>query len=53
MIAIDMPMPKSCADCPLNEDNCWCGVTMTELRADYDKTHLDDCPLIELAEDGK
>ena len=53
MIAIDMPMPKSCEDCPLNEDNCWCSVTMTELRADYDKTRLDDCPLIDLTDDGK
>lgn len=48
MIAIDMEMPKSCAVCPMNDDNCWCAITVTDMRADYDKTRLDDCPLIDL-----
>ena len=50
MIAIEgMTMPKSCAVCPMNDDNCWCAITMTDMRADYDKTRLDDCPLIDLS----
>ena len=24
MIQIDLPMPESCHDCPLNYDFCWC-----------------------------
>lgn len=53
MVAIDMEMPKSCADYPLNKDDCWCSVTMTELRSNYDRTCLDDCPLIDLTDNGK
>lgn len=54
MIAIkDMEMPKSCAVCPMNDDNCWCAITVTDMMADYDKTRLPDCPLIDLTDDGK
>ena len=53
MIALDMPMPKSCAECPLGQDEWYCWKTGTELPEDYGEGRLPDCPLIDLADDGK
>ena len=50
MIAIDMPMPNNCCDCPGNDHDAWCGITLTEFGDDFCKIRLPDCPLIELPE---
>ena len=56
MIAIDMPMPNSCCDCPLNDHDAWCGKTLSEFADDFCKIRLPDCPLIDMSQyedDGK
>jgi hypothetical protein len=53
MIAIDMPMPNNCCDCPVNDHDAWCGITLTEFGDDFCKIRLPDCPLIDLTDDGK
>lgn len=54
MIQIDIPMPDSCYDCPLNYDFCWCrGVEAGDNRnnewpSDFDFSKQPDwCPLKE------
>ena len=53
MIAIDMPMPNNCCDCPVNDHDAWCGITLTEFADDFCKIRLPDCPLIDITDDGK
>lgn len=35
MIAIDIPMPNNCCDCPVNDHDAWCGITLTEFADDF------------------
>ena len=53
MVGIMMPMPKSCEDCPCNDHDAWCGITLTEFGDDFCKIRLPDCPLIDITDDGK
>lgn len=56
MIALDRPIPKSCGDCPCNDHDAWCAVTLSDFADDFCKTRLPDCPLIDLSkyeDDGK
>lgn len=53
MIALDQPMPKSCEDCPCEHDTaCYAdGWRNPEM---YREDHRpEDCPLIDLTDDGK
>ena len=54
MIAINKPMPKSCAECFCTEHG-WCYADdFKDIREYYDnKTKPESCPLIELSDDGK
>lgn len=52
MIGIEVPMPKTCGDCPCNDDNYRCGVTGEELEYQWTR-RAGDCPLIDLTDDGK
>ena len=61
MIQIDIPMPKSCSDCPLatvNEDMCcnyyyYCPPIKVALRGKkYYKQRFRKCPLKEVNENG-
>ena len=60
MIAIKMPMPNNCDNCPCNDDTYKCGATGTVFCEvddfnEYEK-RLPDCPLIDLdayMDDGK
>ena len=51
MIQIDMPMPKSCTECPCNNDFINCGVTGRNFYKDGNAEALDkrpdNCPLKE------
>lgn len=56
MIALDMPMPEGCEDCPLNEDFCCCrGITCESgidaaFDLDFDfETRPGWCPLKEVS----
>ena len=57
MIAIDMEIPKSCECCPCNDDGYRCGATGVRFwyvdDFDQNEKRLPDCPLIDLADDGK
>lgn len=57
MVAIDMPMPRTCDLCPCNDDTYRCGATGTIFCEADDfneyEERLSDCPLIELTDDGK
>lgn len=50
MIAIDIEMPVSCADCPCNNDCINCGVTGKNFYEDGNAKALDErpewCPLV-------
>ena len=54
MIAIDMPMPKNCAECPLrwttDENNLCIPFSKEGARVlkEHDPTRPDWCPLIDL-----
>lgn len=50
MIAIEMEMPNNCCDCPVNDHDAWCGITLTEFGDDFCKIRLPDCPLIDLTQ---
>ena len=61
MIALDRNMPKSCGDCPCNDDSWRCGATKHHFDYynegfDCEEGRLPDCPLIDLSkyeDDGK
>ena len=62
MIAIDMPMPAECSDCPLIHyyplsGLIVCKVTGNTLADHFETIKFDgragDCPLIDLTDDGK
>ena len=53
MIAIDMPIPASCGDCPCNDDSYRCGATGEEFDFDQWTRRASDCPLIDLTDNGK
>ena len=57
MIAIKMPMPNNCDNCPCNDDAYKCGATGTIFCEVDDfneyESRLPDCPLIDLTDDGK
>ena len=50
MIAIDMPIPNNCCDCPCNDHDAWCAVTLSDFADDFCETRLPDCPLIDLTQ---
>jgi len=54
MIAIDMPMPRTCDLCPCNDDTYRCGATGTIFCEADDfneyEERLPDCPLIDLTQ---
>lgn len=50
MVGIMMPMPKSCEDCPCNDHDAWCAVTLSDFADDFCETRLPDCPLIDLTQ---
>ena len=52
----NMKMPETCAECPMNYDECWCRVIdgdESSLLDDYTDKRLDKCPLIELPPHGR
>lgn len=58
MIGINRPMPRTCGECPCNDDSWRCGVTGYTFDYyndgfDCDDDKLPDCPLIDLTDDGK
>ena len=51
VIIPNMKMPKTCAECPMNYDECWCTVIHgdeSSLLDDYTDKRLDKCPLVEI-----
>lgn len=53
MIAIDMPMPNNCDECPCEHDAaCYANGYRNPERYEY-KSRPADCPLIDLTDDGK
>ena len=58
MIAIDMPMPTSCSECPCCADleyDVVCNAKDGHLLSGepYEKCRMLFCPLIDLTDDGK
>lgn len=62
MIAIDMPIPKECGDCPLNTyypfvGQSRCRATGEVLSDNYKTIEFEGrskaCPIIDLTDDGK
>lgn len=50
MIAINILMPNSCCECPVNDHDAWCGVTHSDFADDFCEIRLPDCPLIDMSE---
>lgn len=53
MIAIDMPMPKSCKECELKNEANWCRFIgdYCDMRASWaGQCRPRDCPLIDLSQ---
>ena len=51
MIAIDVPMPRKCGECPLMNDDSWCRFIgeYCDMRASWaGQCRPSDCPLIDL-----
>lgn len=55
MVKIDIPMPKTCKDCPIHYDIYWCplphenpGMRSFERSS---KERMPTCPLIEVKDD--
>lgn len=56
MIGIEIPMLDNCCDCPVNDHDAWCGLTISTFGHDFCEKRLPDCPLIDLSryeDDGK
>lgn len=58
MVAIDMPMPTSCSECPCCADleyDVVCNANDGHIIScePYEKRRMPFCPLIDLTEDGK
>lgn len=56
MVQIDIPMPRSCADCPLfnayDFDIGYCGKTTSLIPMNtFDEKRLNDCPLKEVKDE--
>ena len=56
MIQIDMPMPRTCSDCPFLQGESlvlYCPVAFNSTFYDYaQKERMQNCPLQEIKEEG-
>lgn len=48
MILIDLDMPKSCMDCPMNYDYVYCSLNEKINNVfNYDESRHEECPLMD------
>ena len=50
MVGIQIEMPKSCEECPCNDDSYRCGATGNLFDFDEWTRRASDCPLIDLSQ---